>query len=337
MIIFIVTAMIVFIVYIFYINRKYHDYKNYTKEELLYEGEAPEDNLKNKSLIYYLNKKYPIYTPHYASGCWKCKSKIDSNKNIRCNKCGWLVCACGKCSYNCRVGNTLLISVNNEFDILRNLPHDDPIKIRAKQIIHNRKEKYYLKHGLSNSEESNDLLSDYEQRMIWEKRNEEERERKRLEKEEFWRLEDELGVERGFMIIPEYHYETIDDLKKLIAIKKENDKIEAEKRQFQEKERYVKSFQYIIDQHFVKDQCLISARDLSFKGEMVINIKKIDIIETEKYLRRIIDLCQGFVVSMRVLCNDEQMNIIMELELKKVQKKTKYSNMPGEVTLLIER
>ena len=140
MIIFIVTAIIVFIVYIFFINRKYHDYKNYTEDELLYEGEAPEKNVRNKSLIHYLNKKYPLYSPHYASGCWKCKSKINSNKNIRCNKCGWLVCTCGKCSYHCSVGNTLLISVRNELDVIRNLPQDDPIKIKAKQIIHNRKE-----------------------------------------------------------------------------------------------------------------------------------------------------------------------------------------------------
>ncbi len=337
MIIYIVIAIMVFIVYIFYKNRKYRDYKNYTKEELLFKGEAPEDNLKNKSLIHFLNKKYPIYSPHYASGCWKCKSKINSNSNIRCNNCGWLVCTCGKCSYHCGVGNTLLILVSNEFDIIRNLPQDDPIKIRAKQIINKRKEKYCLKYGLTTNKESDDLLSDDEQKIIWEKRNKEEMERKRLEGEEFRRLEDELGVERGFLIIPEYHYETIDDLKKLIAIKKEKDRIEAKKREVQEREEYIRSFQYIIDEFFVKDKCFINAKDFSYKGEMVIDIKKIDINETENYLRGIIDLCQGFVVSMRVLCNDKQMNIIMESDIKRIQKKAKYSNVPGEVTLLIER
>jgi hypothetical protein len=340
MIIFIVTAIIVFIVYIFFINRKYHDYKNYTEDELLYEGEAPENNVRNKSLIHYLNKKYPLYSPHYASGCWKCKSKINSNKNIRCNKCGWLVCTCGKCSYHCSVGNTLLISVRNELDVIRNLPQDDPIKIKAKQIIHNRKEKYCLKYGLEKYNESDDLLSDYEQRIIRENRDKEEKDKKekeRLEREEFRRLEDELGVERGFMIIPEYHYETIDDLKNLIAIKRERDKLEAEKWKLKEREKYEKSFQYVIDEYFKKDQCLISAKDLSFKGEVAFNIKKIDINETENYLRRIIDLCQGFVVSMRLLCNDNQLNMIMELDIKKIQKKTKYSNLPGEVNLLIER
>ena len=60
-------------------------------------------------IIYFIYVVYKEYSnnnhvSNYKSGyryqnqCWKCKSKIDSNQQLRCPICGWYICdKCGKC------------------------------------------------------------------------------------------------------------------------------------------------------------------------------------------------------------------------------------------------
>lgn len=45
----------------------------------------------------------PTLAPSFrATGCWKCKVKLDGEFDIECKTCGWMICPnCGACNPNC--------------------------------------------------------------------------------------------------------------------------------------------------------------------------------------------------------------------------------------------
>lgn len=56
----------------------------------------------------------------YRNHCWSCHHNLDSAINKKCPMCGWLICSCGNCSFQCKRKG--LISWGDYF-----LPHREAI------------------------------------------------------------------------------------------------------------------------------------------------------------------------------------------------------------------
>lgn len=188
----VVSAVFLAIMYISGTIQIKRDYRNFYRDELLFDFPNEEEKKKNKVVIHHLNRSLPVFKVFRANVCWGCHSRVDTNKNMKCNECGWLICDCGCCSRKCKNPGKIKKEKNKIVYDFMSLPEDDIVKKRIHVIVGARVKRYcrvekvdeenaYKRFWDSFDSDRRSYIYDLEQK----KRKEEEareKEQKRLEK-----------------------------------------------------------------------------------------------------------------------------------------------------------
>lgn len=201
-------------------NKKYEiiNRKNVIREtsyvDLYSPNEMRGDYPKNHYIVMYLNRKYPTWhftsTWNYRSRCWNCKKEVVDVVNLRCKKCGWLICSrCGSCKGGCNHGKEVIKLYREEIDNLQSLPNNYKLKEKFLEIETKRKNKFeemqdkvaqerleILKELAilkQKEEEQNRLVErqEREQRYIQDKQSEEQKKLEEIYKKEKIKIERE--------------------------------------------------------------------------------------------------------------------------------------------------
>lgn len=182
---------------------KARDFRNFYRDEILFDYPNREERKMNKVVIHHLNRSLPVFEIFKREGCWKCKDLIlNSNDHMKCNECGSLVCDCGFCSWNCK--NAYKLTKDKEkivYDFM-SLPEDDIVKKRIRVIVGARVKRYcsvenvdeetaYKRFWDSFDTDRRSYIYDLEQkkRKEEEAREEEQKRLEKLKKEELERQE----------------------------------------------------------------------------------------------------------------------------------------------------